>query len=548
MQSTLSAIIIIFIIFISSILTSCQQQTTKSPTVVSTQIPTNTKAPKIVAIKDLGGLDITHGNTIPSYFSDNRFSPGEWIMLQGSNLGAAKIDIDGIAVTTMAYFDNNPLLQIPTQLSPLKKHRLTLQTELGTATTDFYTSHYITATDTDGKAIHLIRTNPEAKGGVEEEWVQLEGGLDRPMFALISVDSRYLFAINIKNEINRIYPDLNAYRLDIITYHLAHPNQPKIINSWTVDIGSSPIDATLNSQGNLLLLGKRSFTLVDVSNPTKPQLIGSKLLPTTQERATYVDAIFLNKNQQMAFLETYSNSVYLFDTDPSKQFPLLSKLALLPSKTIPLSVDLEVDNKNDSEFWVLQGPNYRLNVDATKKLYDTIFRKDKHDANKEYLSQIQKISVVSSSMIMKKTFSLPEKYVAFFAKFGHHNQMYITMTKLDFLNAQTDAENLPTKTLLKKMSSFLWDSISIGRVISLDADTGRYDTVANGVGIYYDIVDVPDIGPVFSLLKLGPSFSFPFIAPTWGVGIKSTGTYTKRKMSGTAIFPPYSVGFVDYQE
>jgi hypothetical protein len=536
------------ILFILVLITSCQNSATKKnlkASVVRGQMPTNQKAPKITGLTDLGGLDISLGGGIPTQFSDERFSPGEWVLVRGMNLGATAIDIDGITIKVDYYFGSNPLIQVPRHLAPLKLHKLTLRTELGYATTEFYTSHYISAIDTDDRKIHLIRTNHDAKGGVEEEWLQLEGKMDRPMFSLVSPDSRFMYVINIKKDAPEIYPTIKAYQLEILTYHLANPNKPALINTWEVNLGSSPIDATINASGTILLLGKRSFALVDANNPEELRLIGSKRLPDTAEKTAFVDAVFLNQQKQIACLETYSNTVYLFDNNAASQFPLLNSLKLLPSKTIPLSIDLEVDTKNDNEFWVLEGPNYRLSGDSLEKLYKAVVKKESPNEAERYVSQLQKVELTSGSMSLTKMFTLPNNYVPFFSNFGQKGQMFVTMTKLDFLNVQADEDS--GKNLLKKMTGFLWDAISIGRVVSLDTETGHYETAASGVGLYYDLVDVPDIGPVFSLLKFGPSFSFPYLAPSWGVGIKSTGTYAKRGMNGRAIFPPYSVGFVDYQ-
>jgi hypothetical protein len=532
------------------ILSSCQEQSTKLPAKVVMQVPINLEPPKITEMIDLGGLDIPLDGGIPTQFTDGRFSPGEWVILHGANLGAVSIDIDGIAVKAPYYFGNSPLIQIPTHLSPLKQHKLTLQTELGVATMPFYTSHYITAIDTDGKEIHLIRTNHAVEGGVEEDWLALDGEMNRPMFALISPDSRFLYAINIKDGAPEMYSGIKAYYLEIITFHLANPNKPAEINRWEAILGSSPIDASINENGTILLLGKRSFTLVNASNPTDLQLIGSKKLPENAEKTTFVDAVFLDGNKKIAFLETYSNSVYLIENNSAEEFPLLSSLKLQPTKVIPLSVDLEVDRKSDKEFWVLEGLNYRLSGDSLEKLYGKIFKKSVVDESEQYLSQVQKVQINENSLTIGKVIPLPNNYVTFFSKFSLDGLLYITMMKFDFINIQTEtgsADSESDKNMFKKMTSFLWDSVSVGRVTSLNVETGRYDTVAKGVGLYYDLVDVPDIGAVFSLLKFGPSFSAPYLAPSWGVGIKSTGTYTKRKMDGHAIFPPYSAGFVAFQ-
>lgn len=540
--SAFKSCLVFFLLMMVSV--SCQQAV-KSTAIVNTQIPINKAAPKISGLTDLGGLDIPLGGGIPTNFSDGRYSPSEWILVRGNNLGATSVDIDGVSVKVDQYFGANPLIRVPTNLAPLKKHLLKVQTDLGVAQTEFYTSHYIATTDTDGKKVHLIRTNHDERGGVEEEWLQLTEKPDRPMFVLVSPDSRFLYAIHIREEVARVYSDVNAYELEIFTYHLANPNIPALMKSWRVTVGSSPIDATMNPDGTILLLGKRSFTLVNSSDPLDLKLIGSKRLPDNKDNTTFVDAVFLNNNQKIAALETYSNRVYLFDNNPGANFPLLNSIELQPSKTIPLSVDLEVDNKNDSDFWVLEGPNYRLSGNSLEKLYKKIFNKPQPPESERSVSQLQKVHLNKNQLFLSNSIPLPNNYVTFFSKFGVNGKLNITMAKFDFINAQSDTDS--SKTLLKKMTNFLWDSISIGRVIALDVETAKTETIASGVGLYYDLVDVPDIGPVFSLLKFGPSFSFPYMAPSWGLGIKSTGTYAKRAMDGHAIFPPYSVGFVVFQ-
>lgn len=74
---------------------SCQKQAE----IVNTQIQTNKALTKISGLTDLGGLDIPVGGGIPTNFSDGRYSPGEWILVRGNNLGATSVDINGISVS-----------------------------------------------------------------------------------------------------------------------------------------------------------------------------------------------------------------------------------------------------------------------------------------------------------------------------------------------------------------------------------------------------------------------------------------------------------------
>ncbi len=235
----------------------------------------------------------------------------------------------------------------------------------------------------------------------------------------------------------------------------------------------------------------------------------------------------------------------LFQLDNNKTPTLVDEVSLLPTKTIALSVDLEASPKDPNAFWVLQGPNYRLAGSKLAQTYKKLVKKKRVSADKKSVHQLQKVLIKENTLQLDRAIPTPEEYALHFSVFGNDGRMYLSGTKIDFLTS--DFKKMKTKKVLKKVKGFLWDSISFGRILAVNLETETSETISSGVGVYYHLVDIPDTGPAFSLLKFGPSFSFPYITPTWGLGIKSTGTYAKRKMNKRAIFPPYSIGFVDYQ-
>ncbi len=535
------------ILLITATLAACTSPH-RPPAAIIHDVPReNTGKPAIKGLLDLGGLALHVGEDIPRHMSDERFSPGEWVLVQGKNVSAPFVEIDGHKVVTEHYYDNRPLVRIPTHLSPRKQHELRVTTELGTSSYTFDTSHYIVATDLDGKDTHLIRTNRKEKGGVEEEWVKLASDAVRPMFNLMTDDSRYLVHMDVAERSKERLPNSErTFDILIHNYHLAAPTAPARIASFTTQLGSSPIDATINSENTILLLGKQSITLVDANDPSSMATLSHTQLPkNTDDKTTYVDAIFLDDNKKIAVLETHQNTVLLFSINEDKTLTQVDTLALLPNKRIALSVDLEPSPTAPNAFWVLESPNYRLAGSRLSQTYKKLLKKEHIPDNKKSVHQLQYVSVQDNTLTLGKAIPTPEGYAAYFSVFGEDGRIYISTTKTDFLNTEFNTGD--TKNVLKQVKNFLWDSISFGRVLAIDTNTEASEVVANGVGIYYHLVDVPDIGPVFSLLKFGPSFSFPYLSPNWGVGIKSTGTYAKRKMNKRALFPPYSVGFVDYQ-
>lgn len=532
------------------ILQGCATGGKNTTTVVTDIAPSNSGKPKISGLVDLGGLDIVVGDRLPESRSDKRFSPGEWVLLQGSNLGVTKVDIDGAAVPVTKYYRGQPLFQIPVGLSPRKEHQIQLTHSGGKANHTFLSSHYIVVTDTDDKTIHLVRTNSTAEGGIESDWLKLDANFSRPLFNLISADSRFMFCINIKGRPNNAaLKHQRSYILEVATFHLAAPEKPELLASMDVEIESALTDAVIGDNNQLMLLGRQSLIVLDVSNPQKPLSRGRMILPNNPkklEHTYYGDAVFLNGGTQVAALEVQNNTVTLIDVSVNNKFTLLDNLAVLPEKAIPFSVDLEADPQSPGSFWILQAPNYRL-IDSQLfgNLYDRYIQREDTPFERKAVYQLQKVQARLGKLTLDKVLRLPEGYAAYYAAFGRDGRIYVTATKMNFFSSGFFVGD--TKNIFDSAKRILRDNVSLGRVIAVNTQSGAIDNVAGGVGIYYHLVDVPDIGPVFSLLKFGPSLSYPFIVPSWGLGIKSTGTYTKRKMNYRALFPPYSVGYVGYQ-
>lgn len=536
----------LFAVFLILIALSACNSVKKEPPKVNQLLPINTSPPQITQLVDLGGLDIPLGGTIPVHHSDQRFSPGEWMLIKGKNLGVTEVTIDGITVPVTRYFGQDPLIRVPTGLSPIKQHTLTLTTDFGDVEHPFESRHYIAITDTDGKTVHLIRTDRDSRGGVDEKWLELDTDLKRPVFNLISEDSVYLYTFNIKRQLDeRVLDNQKQFEIEIGVHHLAAPDKPQLISQASFVIESAFNEVILSPDNQLLLLGNQSVLLLDVSEPTKITELGRRLLPDSEIGKTeFVDAVFLQNNQKLALLETYSNQVSLIDLT-AEDLAIIDQYALLPGKTIPLSVDLEKDPQNDNNFWALITPNYRIPSARMGKLYEDVEPVDGHTGDTKTVYQLTQLSIEENRLTHINDLATPNRYAAHFAVAGEDGRLYLTTTKMEFFGK--DFKTGSASQILKSVKSLLWDSVAFGRIVAIDLTTGEHEEIASGVGVYYHLVDVPDIGPVFSLLKFGPSFSFPYITPTWGVGVKSTGTYAKRKMDKKAVFPPYSVGRVSYQ-
>ena len=117
----MSRFVFFIYVFILFFISSCGTTPQKEPEKVTLSVPLNTAPPKINGLVDLGALDIQLGSTqLPLDMSDTRISPGEWLMVRGTNLGAKSIKIDGKEVDVGMYFDGQVIVRVPTRLSPPK--------------------------------------------------------------------------------------------------------------------------------------------------------------------------------------------------------------------------------------------------------------------------------------------------------------------------------------------------------------------------------------------------------------------------------------------
>ena len=527
--------------FISACATSPDQ---KKVLLISEQVPLNESIPKIKKLTDLGYSSLSLGAPLPKKRSDKRFSPGEWVMVKGNNLGAEHVTIDGIAPQKVLYYGDSLLFKVPAGLSPLKTHRLKIDNAFGSATVEFETSHYIVSTDTDGDKVYLIRTNLEERGGVEEDWLEIDQ--ETPMFNLINSAGDTLYSFNVVERVKRRLEKENAYRFAVNAFDLVAPDQPQASHNIELIMDSAPTDVLINNENIAAVLGRQSLMLLDLNRSEAMSEISRLELPRNSEEDTiYTDAAFFNSNKMLAVIETTQNQLVLIDISNPQTPKVIKKEKLLTDKSIPLLVDVVSDPNVENKIWLLVSPNFRSAGSKIVETYKAIVKDQKRRPEKKAMYAMLPVTVDDAFNISPgDSLALPEKYAFYFSVFGTDGRIYISSSKMDLLNIKTEKKG---RNLLGRVSDFLKDTFFFGRIIALDINTGEVEQVSSGAGVFFHLVDVPDIGPVFSIIKFGPSFSFPYLSPHWGMGIKSTGTYTKRKMNKWVVVPPYSAGHVSFQ-
>jgi hypothetical protein len=257
---------------------------------------------------------------------------------------------------------------------------------------------------------------------------------------------------------------------------------------------------------------------------------------------TYVDGVFFDNGQRIAVLETYANRLSVIDITADFQLKLAAQTDVIPAQKWPATVDILVDVNDDKKVWVITGLNMRM----FRVSFMDMFRKqrDGQDADStSHMNQIIPFEFVEGRFSVGPEIRLAEKFSPFYASFGPDKQLYISGLNTDFFGS-TDLGSIEW---YKNIASMLFKSVSIGRVLKINPEDGQISTAASGFGIYYHLAVVPDLGPLFTLIKFTGAISFPYVKPMWGIGVTSRGTFSIRKLDSKSMLPPYSIGHISYQ-
>ncbi len=506
--------------------------------------------PIISSLRDLGSLSFhkpSHDNRDKLTSSDGRYSPGEKVQIRGQNLLNTRLRFNQQHIDTISQTDKKITIKLPVNMTPFSKNTITVNNQFGQDSISFNSSHYLIGSDTDGNRLHFIRSNPDEKGGFDPGILELEH--TRSLFNLVSDDRSFVFSIGVDAKTKSDHASTEQKQLRPLVYtlllksiHLNQADKPKSINEFTVKLQSTPISAEIDAKGRLIILGKNDLVLLDVSNPFEPKILSKQLLPLSfsEHDATFVDAVFFNNSRQIALLEAYTNQVFLYDLGPENQLRHASTYSIFKDKRLPLSVDLEIDSNDPEKLWVLLGANFR---ELGKKIYSEMSDTDSN-INEELVEEVIALSLQDNKLVKSQSIKLPDNFVPFYIDYSSEGEFYVSGVNGSFFDSE---EVDGWENQLKSFASMLISSVKPGRVLLLEPESQSVKTIVEGVGIYYDVTFIPGKGPAFCLLKLTGSIWAPFVKVAWGMGIQGRGTYSLRDLSMKALFPPYSIGQVNFQ-
>ncbi|MCE9687663.1 hypothetical protein LZP73_15855 [Shewanella sp. AS16] len=505
--------------------------------------------PKIIQMRDIGAIAPT-GNSVADMASDGNIYPGEWLAIEGKFIAESQFQIDGQTLVPARLTAKAMLVRVPAGLSPVKLHKLVLTNAHGTATREFHTRHYIAATDTDENRLHFLRTDPATKGYIEmDSAYEMELTQKRALLSQISPSHGFLYSFGIisREKVSREKAATEtgmAYKVSLQTIHLAAAGMPAVIDETEIALSSQPTSVSMDDKGRLVLLGARDLVFIDVSEETHPKIMAKLALPATSGKELYMDALFLNQGKHLALMETTQNRLLIYDIADLARPALVAQQRVYPKADMPLLVDILADPAQSNRFWVLAGANLRILDEQLQDLYSRVMDGSQADEAHEVSEQLIAFEFKDGALIPGKTIDLPENFVPFFGISGPDKRLYVSGFNGEFLDFKTLTLDMG---LVKNMFLSLVNTVQFGRILAIDPKSGQIQNQAQGLGLYYHLDYMPDLGPVYALYKLSGKMFAPFVKVKWGIGVSSRGTFSIRDGSANSIFPPYSVGYISLQ-
>ncbi|GAA5216531.1 hypothetical protein GCM10025776_17530 [Corallincola platygyrae] len=477
--------------------------------------------------------------------SDQLIYPGEFVAIKGDRLSDAEVTIDGVPIPTFYHEQKSLLLRLPTGLNPVREHKLTVSNNFGSDSINFYSRHFIAATDTDNNQLHFMRTAPEEKGYIEME-TAYDMTLDqkRALVSQISPSGGFLYSFGVESKkVNSSSITGFSYQVSMNLIHLAAYKKPELHSEFHVDLHSQPVAVTMSENNQIILLGAKDAAIIDISEEIKPRQVVRFNLAEATQKYHYMDVITLQQGQLLAVLETYGNKIIIYDISEASNPKQKSSYEVYPNVDLPIAVDLEIDPNNPDRFWVLSGPNLRALASNALTEVQRLFA-EPTEGTVELPRELTQLSLTDTGVIESDKVRLPESFVPFYAKFGPNDTLFVTGLNGDLINSDNLELDL---SLLKKLLTNVFSATQFGQVLEVKPDSKKVKAHAKGLGLYYHLEYMPELGPVFSLYKLGGTVFAPYVNVKWGVGVKSRGTFAIRKAHYKSIFPPYAVGYVSVQ-
>ena len=526
--------------------------------------------PTIERVQDLGGLPLPPSGPLSTEHSDQVFTPGEWLALQGRNLSPeSRIVIGGRTAPVLGVLDGaGLLLRVPRGVSP-GPQKLQIDNGVGTAQLQLPMAIYAFGGDVHGNALRIRQLGPERTEPQEFADKQLDIPFLKARFQVLSPDGSILYALQEPTsdeapeqpDAATAPPPSGTVVCDLRVVHLGGKKGPRQVAEIPLALIGPPTGLAMGPFGQLVVLQKRQLTIFDTSNPVQPQPLIQLPLAAPEQTRELVDAEFFADGRTLAVLEAYGNQVHLIDLGVPSQPRLLGALSLSDSYEQPFSIDL-APGQDGQSLWVLQGPNLRL---AGKRLVDGLSGawqdakalELKSAANmvgqtavgsamlpKESLARLQLLRLTDGQLQLAKTIPLPPEIFPFFVQPDYQGSLYVS--GINRKNQFTDLE--ASLDGIKRLLGAVKDTAQLGLVLKVGAADGLVTTAFQGVALYYDLALLPTGQLLTSTVRLGAGYIPPRVTLDWGLEIPGQSFSKLREVANSGfkistavqrLLPPY---------
>jgi hypothetical protein len=494
--------------------------------------------PHIDAMVDLGALPPAASGDLSREASDERFTPGEYAAVLGPGLARsdARVSVGGQAVPVAGFLQGGLLVRMPRGLSPRKQQTLEIVTPSGRTQQPFTYASHVVVSDVSGNHLRFLRMSPDAEKLFDDTY-DLE--LTRVRAHAFSADGGLVYAVQA-----------HADHFALATVHIAAPEHPALLGTLPLTVAGVPQElVSAPARGQLWLLTGKELVVFDVANATKPREIGRLSLPegNPESLAMLADGTFA------AVLERDHNTVWLFDMQAPPK--LAQTLPLPPETTARASISLLADRSDSHRLWVLQGRSLsRLSGrtgGAIGKVSGTLDRAKAaigwgqapqqpeptpppETPSPEMPTRVLGLTL-GSTLAVDKELPLPPAFLPLFLRASSDGRLLVSGITSDAARLEGFGESGAD---MRGVSSLLLGTTQFGRVVAIDP-TGKREpeTLVQGMGMFFDVDQLPDGQLVCSVMRVGVHLSG--LGIDWNIEAPHLDAVKVRTLEWTVILPPY---------
>ena len=305
-------------------------------------IAETTSAPKISAIVDAGGGDVTLSGPLAMEASDGVAVIGETLWVRGSSFGKQPtVQVGGRPAAVLGRTrDGGLVVRVPTG-TPTGSQAVVVSNELGKSERPISIRRYAAVL---------------APGSGQIGWAEV--GADGPIAAgATPVPGARWLALSSDGRAGYV-AEARGGTIDVID--LPAPGAPKVIYRLELGPAGGPVLALAAAARAPVLAVVRAndVVLVDTSSPLHPARSAPRAFPQAVRDAKIVAADISPDGKLLAIATEAGNEVVMLDLGPAGQAPVASVLAIAPEIRESVLCDVAFAPAGDT-LWVLSGDTPR---------------------------------------------------------------------------------------------------------------------------------------------------------------------------------------------